>query len=406
MLDNMSPDQVRECVCCSTRRASTGGARRGLRWGHPRERRGLRCHGCRPDLHQRDHPVGARARPRARPATRRRSECCSRIDAGNTHTVIGLFDGGELADHWRIATAAERTSDELALMIQQFLGFHGFSFDGQVTGVAIASGVPSGHRRAARDDRALLRGSRRSCSSRASARACRSSTTTPRRSAPTGSRTRSRRTTSTAVRRSSSTSARRTRSRRSVKPASTSAARSSPASRSRWTRCSGARPRLRRVELVAPKNVIGKSTVESIQSGVGVRVLGPGRRAGRPVSSRARRVHGRGHRRPRRADHPALAHDPAQRALAHPDGLRIVFERNQYTRRSRDEPVAERARRLAKLDALRGAVASIRTPCASTAPHGRPSCAPQFGDLERRGRDRRRGRGRRPAPAASVAKAS
>ena len=64
------------------------------------------------------------------------------IDAGNTSTVIGLFNGGELADHWRIATAAERTSDELALMIQQFLGFHGFSFDAQVTGVAIASGVP------------------------------------------------------------------------------------------------------------------------------------------------------------------------------------------------------------------------------------------------------------------------
>jgi type III pantothenate kinase len=64
------------------------------------------------------------------------------IDAGNTQTVIGLFDGKELADHWRIASLAERTSDELALMIQQFLGFHGFSFDAQVSGVAIASGVP------------------------------------------------------------------------------------------------------------------------------------------------------------------------------------------------------------------------------------------------------------------------
>jgi type III pantothenate kinase len=64
------------------------------------------------------------------------------IDAGNTQTVIGLFDDKELADHWRIASLAERTSDELALMIQQFLGFHGFSFDAQVSGVAIASGVP------------------------------------------------------------------------------------------------------------------------------------------------------------------------------------------------------------------------------------------------------------------------
>src|SRR6266542_828935 len=64
------------------------------------------------------------------------------IDAGNTQTVIGLFNDTELADHWRIATVADRTEDELALMIQQFLGFHGFSFDAQVTGVAIASGVP------------------------------------------------------------------------------------------------------------------------------------------------------------------------------------------------------------------------------------------------------------------------
>ena len=64
------------------------------------------------------------------------------IDSGNTQTVIGLFEGKRLADHWRIATVAERTADELALMIQQFLGFHGFSFDAQVTGVAIASGVP------------------------------------------------------------------------------------------------------------------------------------------------------------------------------------------------------------------------------------------------------------------------
>jgi type III pantothenate kinase len=89
------------------------------------------------------------------------------IDAGNTQTVVGLFRGHELVDHWRIATDAERTSDELALMVQQFLGFHGFSFalpsppaDGPngevtdeidddatdeahaITGVAISSGVP------------------------------------------------------------------------------------------------------------------------------------------------------------------------------------------------------------------------------------------------------------------------
>jgi type III pantothenate kinase len=64
------------------------------------------------------------------------------VDVGNTQTVVGLFNGSDLADHWRIATEPERTSDELALMIAQFLGFHGFSFDDVVTGVAVSSGVP------------------------------------------------------------------------------------------------------------------------------------------------------------------------------------------------------------------------------------------------------------------------
>ena len=64
------------------------------------------------------------------------------IDAGNTQTVVGLFQGAELVDNWRFATVAERTSDELALMVQQFLGFHGFSFDDSITGVVISSVVP------------------------------------------------------------------------------------------------------------------------------------------------------------------------------------------------------------------------------------------------------------------------
>ncbi|MGO9877712.1 MAG: type III pantothenate kinase [Acidimicrobiia bacterium] len=79
------------------------------------------------------------------------------IDAGNTQTVVGLFRDHDLVDHWRIATEPDRTSDELALMVQQFLGFHGFSFalpnvdianrsdlaeTQLITGVAICSGVP------------------------------------------------------------------------------------------------------------------------------------------------------------------------------------------------------------------------------------------------------------------------
>jgi type III pantothenate kinase len=64
------------------------------------------------------------------------------IDVGNTQIVIGLYDGDQLLDHWRIATNDERTSDEHASLINDFLGFHGFSFDDDVHGLVISSGVP------------------------------------------------------------------------------------------------------------------------------------------------------------------------------------------------------------------------------------------------------------------------
>jgi type III pantothenate kinase len=67
------------------------------------------------------------------------------VDAGNTETVIGLFElDGErrLLDTWRVSTQADRTSDELALLLQEFLAFHGFSFETDVAGVAVCSNVP------------------------------------------------------------------------------------------------------------------------------------------------------------------------------------------------------------------------------------------------------------------------
>jgi type III pantothenate kinase len=67
------------------------------------------------------------------------------VDAGNTETVIGLFelDGDRrILDTWRLSTQAERTSDEMALVVQEFLAFHGFSFDTDIAGVVVCSGVP------------------------------------------------------------------------------------------------------------------------------------------------------------------------------------------------------------------------------------------------------------------------
>jgi len=68
------------------------------------------------------------------------------IDVGNTQTVIGLYGSGasrhELVDHWRMATNADRTSDEHALAVRDFLAIKGHEFT-DVSGIAISSGVPS-----------------------------------------------------------------------------------------------------------------------------------------------------------------------------------------------------------------------------------------------------------------------
>ncbi len=69
------------------------------------------------------------------------------IDVGNTQTVVGLYDAGDrshqLLDHWRLATHAERTSDELLLLLRQLLETRGLELRTDVRGVAVSSGVPS-----------------------------------------------------------------------------------------------------------------------------------------------------------------------------------------------------------------------------------------------------------------------
>lgn len=43
------------------------------------------------------------------------------IDIGNTHSVIGLYDKEELINYWRIQSDIERTTDELGILIYQLL---------------------------------------------------------------------------------------------------------------------------------------------------------------------------------------------------------------------------------------------------------------------------------------------
>jgi type III pantothenate kinase len=65
------------------------------------------------------------------------------LDTGNTETVMGLFDKTDLVSHWRLSTNAERTSDEHALLVSQLLDLEGYAFEETVTGIAISSTVPT-----------------------------------------------------------------------------------------------------------------------------------------------------------------------------------------------------------------------------------------------------------------------
>src|SRR5487761_1495855 len=40
------------------------------------------------------------------------------IDVGNTNTVLGVFDGTEVVEDWRIATVPDRTADEIAVIVE------------------------------------------------------------------------------------------------------------------------------------------------------------------------------------------------------------------------------------------------------------------------------------------------
>jgi type III pantothenate kinase len=71
------------------------------------------------------------------------------IDVGNTNTVLGVFDGEQVIEHWRIATVPDRTADEIAVVLRGLLDqspvIKAQTSDGGegITGIALCSTVPS-----------------------------------------------------------------------------------------------------------------------------------------------------------------------------------------------------------------------------------------------------------------------
>ena len=79
------------------------------------------------------------------------------IDIGNTNTVLGVFDGDRVIEHWRIATVPDRTADELAVVLHGLLAgssaVYGKGYQRHIAVLDRAFGAA----RDERDVRALLR---------------------------------------------------------------------------------------------------------------------------------------------------------------------------------------------------------------------------------------------------------
>ncbi|QYJ03744.1 type III pantothenate kinase [Nocardioides panacisoli] len=61
------------------------------------------------------------------------------VDIGNAHTVIGLVRGGEVIAHWRVATVENRTRDEWAVLLRGLLEDRA----AEVSGIAVCATVPT-----------------------------------------------------------------------------------------------------------------------------------------------------------------------------------------------------------------------------------------------------------------------
>ena len=63
------------------------------------------------------------------------------VDVGNTHTVVGMFEGENLRANWRIATRKDITADELGVLLRALLAGDGLEAEA-VQGVIVSSVVP------------------------------------------------------------------------------------------------------------------------------------------------------------------------------------------------------------------------------------------------------------------------
>lgn len=62
-------------------------------------------------------------------------------DIGNSHTTLGVLEDGVVLDHWRVATDERRTADEWAVLLRGLLAER--SGPGSLEGIAVCATVPA-----------------------------------------------------------------------------------------------------------------------------------------------------------------------------------------------------------------------------------------------------------------------
>ena len=63
------------------------------------------------------------------------------IDIGNSNIVMGTYEGKNLMKHWRISTDRQKTGDEYGMLINDLFRYQGVSI-GDITDIIISSVVP------------------------------------------------------------------------------------------------------------------------------------------------------------------------------------------------------------------------------------------------------------------------
>lgn len=64
------------------------------------------------------------------------------FDVGNTNIVLGVFKGQELVEHWRLSTAPHRTSDEFCVLLRELFQSSTVSM-ADIKGTILSSVVPT-----------------------------------------------------------------------------------------------------------------------------------------------------------------------------------------------------------------------------------------------------------------------